>query len=1316
MRYILIILFLFITLFCNGQNNKRIALIIGNAEYAYTTKLENTVNDAKVIAGALKAVQFQVIYKENLSRKDFLEQLSIFIALVNDSSCEAGFFYYAGHGIQFENNNYLVPIDAKIEKAQDAEDYCIALQKLNRIASSNNKVIITVLDACRNNPFESSRSTGNGGLAKTNAVSGSLIAYSTEPGKVAFDGKGMENSVYSKTLAKYITEPNLALEQVFKLVRTEVEQKTKNQQSPREESALKGEPFYFNKKIDFSKIDIKDIENEMKALSLNKKYNEALLKGNVLKNIYQERTDSISRLKYVSILLNIAKLNWQIANDTIHPLESYLRINYYKNASIALYDAIEIFKKNELNTNQHKLLYSKLLINYISIQSLLFEKDRIGSVDNLYSLSNELIKFNELNFGFNDYKTACAYFNVGYLKKDTLPLESYNIINKGYKIINDNYIINNLKNNEDYIFDDANKFFHIIKWSLLSLNNLIDLDLKTDEINKLLLSKSTYLYQNTKDEIDKNIVYLSNIHHPKINDYLHQCSVFYNNYSLILTDKLKGKLFEDALFINNIKLQYCKDYSDSINLYENHIISLTNIIDFNTEDNPNYIPANDCERIFNLLNECIKLAYNNDYYQIILTATNFIYRSDRLSKYNKKCFNNENLYKELDKFNDAFGNIMSEYKLSENKDQWNEYLDAYFNQLREYFNNHDSINYNYKLIEAEQYIEFTSNCNIYGYGTPSNLAAMQHYAVKLGESNRPDDQEESHKLYIKLIKLNNQYSKKWTERDIEYYTGNKNKEECLSILLSDIYLNYGDNLIEKHKDVNNFEDSTLIHSYLKFTEDYKASLLSLNRLYHSKIPAIQLMVLYYSSINPQKSIEYCDMGILLLKERLNLDAENAKLDQLENYYAEYYITWFFDQKLEIIKQISPDDYSKVVYQYIAVANKFKAYDKYGTLFSIYTRFIDYYYFIKKDFNLAKKTGHEAYKEYGKYLNSNEFLFSDLSKGYKLYVKSSFNRILSRLSASSLFPTIADRKLCIDNCKKTVDFIYKNWKISEIIEDSYIFDCLSSTLLEIEDKSYFLGDYKTAIEYANKQLDVLELFKDGDFKQSKKRTIHDLMAITYFAVKDTLNATLSYCKYVNNTNNFDTTLVHNINYTLENKKFNTCSIPYLHFTIYAPLNSWPCLEFDVNNNTKIDFLSDLRYFIDTNNVINKENIKRLDQYFGGFYFYGLDEFGNNIDTTSNIFFDKNKPLKTLAYFQTQKLNINTELKFGKLKIGEQLNKWDIFIPIEEIYFENNNSVNLIYSNILKGESNYIASRRYVKNTIPSKSYYTGFKDGIKIKIQ
>ena len=257
---------------------------------------------------------------------------------------------------------------------------------------------------------------------------------------------------------------------------------------------------------------------------------------------------------------------------------------------------------------------------------------------------------------------------------------------------------------------------------------------------------------------------------------------------------------------------------------------------------------------------------------------------------------------------------------------------------------------------------------------------------------------------------------------------------------------------------------------------------------------------------------------------------------------------------------------------------------------------------------------------------------------------------------------------------------------------------------------------TAIEYGNKQLDALKLYVDDDIKQSKKKRILRSLAITYFMKKDTLNATLAYCKYVSSIKNLDTTLIHNINYTLGNLNFNTCTIPYLHFTIYAPLNSWPCLEFDVNNNSKIDSLSDLRYFIDTNNVLNKENIKRLDQDIGGYYVPGFDEYGNKIDTSGNLFFDKNKPLKTQAYFKTQKLNINSELKFGNLKTGEQLNKWDIFIPIEELKLDKNNFVTLIYSNMSVGESIGILSRRYDKNPIPSKSYYTGFKDGIKIKIE
>jgi hypothetical protein len=834
MKFIKEITFLLFTLTFaipfNAQN--RVALVIGNADYANIPKLENTISDAKIITDALKKVNFKVIYKENLNIDEFYKQFRLFLTAVNDSSCEAGFFYFAGHGIQFENKNFLVPIDAKLDNEEDIDRFCFPLEKLNKIVSSNNKVIITVLDACRNNPFGSSRSIGNGGLAKTNAVSGSLIAYSTEPGKVASDGKGMGNSVYSQTLARYITEPNLALEQVFKLVRTEVEQKTKNQQSPREESALKGEPFYFNKKTDFSKIDIKDIENEMNTLSLNKKYNEALLKGNILQNIYKERTDSISRLKYVNILISIAKINWQIVKDTIHPLESYQWVNYYKKASMALYDAIELFKKDELKTNQHKLLYSKLLINFINFQIVLSQDDQLGSFNKLDSLANELIKFNELYFGPNDYKTSVAYFQAGFLKKDTLPIDAFNKINKAYKVLNDFNISKNLKNNEDYVFDDANIIFYIIKWSLKSLNNLINLEPKSKENNNILFSNPTYLYKNTKDKIEKDLVYLKTKNHPKTNEYLFECAIFYNDYSLILNGKLKDKLIEEAIIISRKQLPYCKDYADSIIIYANQIRAFNNLLEYKTKEITSYVPDNECENIYAYINECMKLAYrNNDSYNILLSNTGLIYRFNSLSKYNKKYFNNENLYKALDKFNDGFSNIMADYKLSENKNDWNPNLDDYFNELRYYFSQHDSINYNYKLKEAEQYIEFASNCNIYGYGSPRHLAALEHYAVKLGESNKQGDHDESQNLYIKLINLNNQYSKNWTEKDIEYFTGKKNKDQGISILLSDLYFNLSNNIIDKARDINNRKDSILIHSNLKLTEDYK-TIIPKYRLYN----------------------------------------------------------------------------------------------------------------------------------------------------------------------------------------------------------------------------------------------------------------------------------------------------------------------------------------------------------------------------------------------------------------------------------------------------------------------------------------------------
>ena len=239
-------------LWIDGEiKERRIALVIGNANYE-KGNLQNPVNDANLIAQSLKELDFEVLLYTNIATENEMKN-AIKTFGRKRNNYEIGFVYYAGHGVQLNNQNYLLPTKEVFEYEEDVEDNSVSLQKVLRYLelSREGQLNFVVLDACRDNPFESNwnktRSLKGGGLAKTPPPKGSLIAYSTDHGKTAADGEG-ENSIYSKALAKNLLIENISIEQVFKNVRTEVLNLSKNKQSTVEESKLTGEVFYLNKK------------------------------------------------------------------------------------------------------------------------------------------------------------------------------------------------------------------------------------------------------------------------------------------------------------------------------------------------------------------------------------------------------------------------------------------------------------------------------------------------------------------------------------------------------------------------------------------------------------------------------------------------------------------------------------------------------------------------------------------------------------------------------------------------------------------------------------------------------------------------------------------------------------------------------------------------------------------------------------------------------------------------------------------------------------------------------------------------------------
>jgi hypothetical protein len=222
---------------------KRIALVIGNAKYQISP-LKNPINDANDISIALKQSGFEVIDVRDAS----LQQMRSAVRSFGDRllNSDVGLVYYSGHGIESKGRNYFIPVNTDIQRDDEIADQALDVNLiLDKMTTAGKGVNILIVDACRNDPFTRSFRTTSKGLAAMDAPKGTIIAYSTSPGKVASDGDPKaRNSPYTKHLLAAMQAPNRPIELVFKEVRRNVQNDTKNEQTPWENTSLSGD-FYF---------------------------------------------------------------------------------------------------------------------------------------------------------------------------------------------------------------------------------------------------------------------------------------------------------------------------------------------------------------------------------------------------------------------------------------------------------------------------------------------------------------------------------------------------------------------------------------------------------------------------------------------------------------------------------------------------------------------------------------------------------------------------------------------------------------------------------------------------------------------------------------------------------------------------------------------------------------------------------------------------------------------------------------------------------------------------------------------------------------
>lgn len=221
----------------------RTALVIGNASYTQIPALKNPVNDARDVAAKLRSLGFDVTSLVDLDRRGMEQAIREFGRKVRAQKGDA-LFYYAGHGVERDGRNYLIPLRAEIKDPEDLPYKAVDVgQLLTQLESAKNGVNIIVLDACRNNPYESFRGIAVSGLASLSGPTGSLIAFSTSPGNVAADGEG-RNGIFTKHLLNAMSIPGATLEETFQRVRRDVAKETGRAQIPWSNSSVIGE-FYF---------------------------------------------------------------------------------------------------------------------------------------------------------------------------------------------------------------------------------------------------------------------------------------------------------------------------------------------------------------------------------------------------------------------------------------------------------------------------------------------------------------------------------------------------------------------------------------------------------------------------------------------------------------------------------------------------------------------------------------------------------------------------------------------------------------------------------------------------------------------------------------------------------------------------------------------------------------------------------------------------------------------------------------------------------------------------------------------------------------
>lgn len=222
----------------------RLALVIGNGDYR-AAPLINPANDARAVGQLLADAAFDIDLQLDITRAGMFSAIERLGKAARRTEGGLVLFYFAGHGVQLDWRNYLLPVDAVVEKQEHVKERCVDLGLLlDQFGAAAGRTFVVILDACRNNPFGYAYRPDQKGLSQFDAPHGSLLAYATAPGSVASDGEG-QHGLYTEHLVRELSQRNARIEDALKRVRLGVRLASRGEQIPWESTSLESDVFIF---------------------------------------------------------------------------------------------------------------------------------------------------------------------------------------------------------------------------------------------------------------------------------------------------------------------------------------------------------------------------------------------------------------------------------------------------------------------------------------------------------------------------------------------------------------------------------------------------------------------------------------------------------------------------------------------------------------------------------------------------------------------------------------------------------------------------------------------------------------------------------------------------------------------------------------------------------------------------------------------------------------------------------------------------------------------------------------------------------------